>query len=100
MFFVSFKAGTSPERCCQGQGTPERKRRGRGGGEAVDFTSVQDGVSYALGKAHMRSTPSLRGFSPSVAFETLSDRRWPSLVLSRKIVESFVFLASSRRSMV
>ena len=32
-------------------------------------TSVQGGI-YALGKAHMRSTPSLRGF-PSVALETV-----------------------------
>ena len=33
------------------------------------FSSVQDGI-YALGKAHMRSTPSLRS-SPNVAFETV-----------------------------
>ena len=32
------------------------------------FSSVQDGI-YALGKAHMRSTPCLRSF-PTVAFET------------------------------
>ena len=35
----------------------------------VVFSSVQDGI-YALGKAHMRSTPSLRSF-PNVAFETV-----------------------------
>ena len=35
----------------------------------VQFSSVQDGI-YALGKAHMRSTPSLSSF-PKVAFETV-----------------------------
>ena len=35
----------------------------------VHFSSVQDGI-YALKKAYMRSTPSLRSF-PSVAFETV-----------------------------
>ena len=43
------------------------------------FSSVQNEI-YALRKAHMRSTPSLRSF-PSVAFETV-----PMFVLSRKIV--------------
>ena len=33
------------------------------------FSSVQDGM-YALGIAHMRSTPSLRSY-PNVAFETV-----------------------------
>ena len=33
------------------------------------FSSVQDGI-YALGKSHMRSTPSLTSF-PNVAFETV-----------------------------
>ena len=37
---------------------------------AYQFSSVQDGV-YALGKAHMRSTPSLGSF-PNVALETVS----------------------------
>ena len=32
-------------------------------------SSIQDGI-YALEKAHMRSTPSLRSF-PNVAFETV-----------------------------
>ena len=36
---------------------------------SVQFSSVQDGI-YGLGKAHMRSTPSLRRF-PNVAFETV-----------------------------
>ena len=35
----------------------------------VQFSSVEDDI-YAFGKAHMRSTPSLRRF-PSVAFETV-----------------------------
>ena len=35
----------------------------------VQFSSVQDGI-YALGRAHMRSTPSLRSF-PNVVFETV-----------------------------
>ena len=33
------------------------------------FSPVQDGI-YALGKVHIRSTPSLGGF-PNVAFETV-----------------------------
>ena len=36
----------------------------------VQFSSFQDGI-YALGKAHMRSTPSLGNF-PNVAFETVA----------------------------
>jgi len=36
---------------------------------SVQFSSVQDGI-YALGKAHMRSTPSLKSF-PNVALETV-----------------------------
>ena len=35
----------------------------------VQFSSVQDSI-YALGKAHMRSTLSLRSF-PNVAFQTV-----------------------------
>ena len=38
-------------------------------GQIPFCTSVRDGI-YALGKAHMRSTPSLRSF-PNVAFETV-----------------------------
>ena len=37
---------------------------------SVQFTSVQDYI-YALGKAHLRSTPSLTHF-PNVTFETVS----------------------------
>ena len=36
---------------------------------SVQFSSVQDGI-YELGKAYMRSTPSLRSF-PIVALETV-----------------------------
>ena len=36
---------------------------------SVRFGSVQGGI-YALGKAHVRSTPSLRS-SPNIAFETI-----------------------------
>ena len=36
---------------------------------SVQFSSVQDGF-YAIGKAHMRSTPSLGSF-PDVALETV-----------------------------
>ena len=63
---------------------------------SVQFSSVQGGI-YALGKVHMRiirSTPSVRCF-PNVVFETVpscsSDGRWPTLVLSVKIVERFRF---------
>ena len=35
----------------------------------VSFSSIQDGI-YVLRKAHVRSTPSLRGF-PNVAFKTV-----------------------------
>ena len=37
--------------------------------DPIPFGDVEDGI-YALGKAHMRSTPSLRRF-PNVAFETV-----------------------------
>ena len=36
---------------------------------SVQFSSVQDGI-YALGNAHIRSTPSLRSF-PNGTFETV-----------------------------
>ena len=39
------------------------------GDRSVQFSSVEDGL-YALGKAHMRSTPPLSNF-PSVALETV-----------------------------
>ena len=40
------------------------------GFSSVQFSLVQGGT-FALENAHMRSTPSLRCFSPNVAFETL-----------------------------
>ena len=40
-----------------------------GGRNQVHFSSALDGI-YALGKAHMRSTPSRRSV-PKVAFETV-----------------------------
>ena len=59
----------------------------------VQFSSTQNGF-YVLGKARIRSTQSLRRF-PDVGFETVpSDWRWPSLVLSSKIVECSSFHAS------
>ena len=38
-------------------------------GKTKQFSSVHDGI-YALGKAHMRSNPSLRSFA-NVAIETV-----------------------------
>ena len=54
---------------------------------SVQFSSVQDGI-YVLGKAQMRSTPSLGSF-PNVAHWNSSNVgliawRWPFLVPSRK----------------
>ena len=51
----------------------------------VQFCSVQDGI-YALGKAHMRSTPSLRSF-PNVAFETVPMFVRLTMALSRPFKE-------------
>ena len=51
-------------------------------------SSVQDVIS-ALGKAHMRCTPSLRSF-PSVAFETVS-----SLVVILQTVQLLFWLVCS-----
>ena len=68
-----------------------------------EVSSVQGGIC-ALGKAHMRSTPSLRGF-PSVAFETVPMFVWLTMTLSRPVKEDGLALPlstppSSRRSMV
>ena len=54
----------------------------------AQFTSVQDGI-YVIGKAHMRSTLSLRSF-PNVSFEMVPmfvRLMMASLILSRKIVK-------------
>ena len=45
------------------------------------FSSVQGGI-YALEKAHIHSTPSLRSF-PSVTFETVPMFIWLTMALSR-----------------
>ena len=62
--------------------------------EAVQFSSVQFKTT-SIGKAHMRSPPHLSGVSPMLPlkqFQCWSDWRWPFLILSRKIVEHFLFL--------
>ena len=48
------------------------------------FSSVQYGI-YALGKAHMRSTPSLS--FPNVAFETIPMFISPAMALSRPFIK-------------
>ena len=64
---------------------------------SVQFNSIQDGV-YALWKAHMRSTPSLRSV-PSVAFETVPMLVCLTMARSRppqgRSVERFLFLYAS-----
>ena len=67
------------------------------------FCSVQDGI-YALGKAPMRSTPSLRSF-PNLAFETVLVFVRLKMALSRPFREDHLALPlstppSSRRPMV
>jgi len=52
---------------------------------AVHFSSLQRGIC-ALGKAHIRFTPPLRGF-PSVAFETVPMFVWLTMVLSHPFKE-------------
>ena len=58
---------------------------------SVQSSSVQDAI-YALGKAC--APPRLSEVSPALPlkrFQCSSDWRWPSLVLSRKIVQRFLF---------
>ena len=69
----------------------------------AQFSSVQDGIS-ALGKAHMRATPSLRSF-PNVASETVPVFVRLTMALSRRFKEDCLALPLSmslsyRRSMV
>ena len=52
---------------------------------SIHSSSVQD-VIYALRKAHMRSTPSVRSF-PNVAFETVPMFVWLTMALSRPFKE-------------
>ena len=63
---------------------------------SVLFSSAQDGI-YALGKAHMCSTPSLRSF-PSVSLETVGkctveivqSLSWPEQKFISKFVKMWV----------
>ena len=70
----------------------------------VLFISFQDGI-YALGKAHMRSTPSLRRV-PNVAFETVPVFAWLTMTLSSfpfkedRLALPLSTPLSSRRSML
>ena len=57
------------------------------------FSSVQDGI-YALGKAHMRSTPSLSSF-PKVAFQTVPVFARLTIALSRPFKEDRLALPLS-----
>ena len=52
---------------------------------SVQFSSAQDGI-YALGKAHMRFTPSLRSF-PNVALERVPMLVLLTMALSRPLKE-------------
>ena len=72
-------------------------------GHTVQFSLAQDGI-YALGKAHMRSTPSLWSFL-NVAYETAPMVIWLTMALSRPFREDRLALPlstplSSRRSVV
>ena len=73
--------------------------KGSGGKfSSVQFSSVRFKVviagSYALGKAHMRSTPSLRSV-PKVALETVPKLFWLTMALSRPLKEDRRALNSS-----
>ena len=52
---------------------------------SVQFSLVQDGI-YAFGKAHMRSTQSLRSF-PTIAFEMVPMFAWLRMALSHPFRE-------------
>ena len=74
-----------------------------GESSSIQLSSFQINI-YALGKAHMRSAPSLRSF-PNVAFETAPMFVWLTMALSRPIKEDRLALPlstpfSSNRSMV
>ena len=60
---------------------------------ARELSSVQDGI-YALGKAHMCSTPSLRRF-PNGAFKTGPMFVWLTMALSRPFMEDRLALPLS-----
>ena len=59
----------------------------------VQFSSVQGGI-YALGKAHMRSTPSRRSFS-IIGFETVPVFVWLTMALPRPFKEDRLALPLS-----
>ena len=59
----------------------------------VQFSSVHDGI-YALGKAYMRSIPSLRSV-PNVTFETVTMFVRLTMVLSRPFKENRLALPLS-----
>ena len=54
------------------------------------FSSVQDGI-YELGKAHMRSAPSLRNF-PRVACEPVPMLVWLTMALYARVFHDFELL--------
>ena len=61
---------------------------------SVQLSSVQDGI-YAIGKAHMRSIPSLSEVSPKVAFETVPIFVSLTMALSRPFKEDRLALLLS-----
>ena len=63
---------------------------------SVLFCSVQDNI-HGLGKAHMRSTPSLRSV-PSVAFDTVPVFVWLTMALSRPFKEDRLALPLPTRA--
>ena len=69
-----------------------------GGRGPTKFSSVQGGI-YALGKAHMRSTQSLRSF-PNFAFETVPVFVWLTMALTRPYSSSSASSCSTPLSSV
>ena len=63
---------------------------------SVLFCSVQDNI-HGLGKAHMRSTPSLRSV-PKVAFDTVPVFVWLTMALSRPFKEDRLALPLPTRA--
>ena len=52
-------------------GSPEDSQQAGDERVCPQVSSVHDSMCAGRGKAHMRSTPSLRSFPPNVAFETV-----------------------------
>ena len=65
---------------------------------SLSLRSSIQGDIYALGKAHMRSTPSLRSF-PNVAFETAPMFVWLTMAISRPFKEDRLEEASFNASL-